>query len=79
VGFAGPILPIMARSNSTAPRPPEEHPVLRSLREAPIVEPEPDEIEALEAARADDAAHPEERRTLAQVAEELGIKLDDRS
>jgi hypothetical protein len=69
----------MARSNSAAPRPPVEHPVLRSLREAPVVDPEPDEIDALEEARADDAAHPEERRTLAQVADELGIQLDDRS
>lgn len=45
----------------------------RSLAEAPEVEPEPGELEAIREAREEDAAHPEERRSLDEVRRELGL------
>ena len=67
----------MVRRDSAAPIPPEDDPVLRSLREAPLDdEPETeDERRAVEEARRDVAAG--RVHSLADVAAGLGVDLDD--
>jgi hypothetical protein len=67
----------MVSHRNTAPRPPEEDPILRSLREAPLDdEPETEEERlAVEEARRDIAAG--RVYTLAEVAAELDVDLGD--
>ena len=45
----------------------------RTLANAPEVDPEPGELEAIREAEAEDAAHPEERRTSDELRRELGL------
>ncbi len=66
----------MARRDEAAPIPPDEDPVLRSLREAPVDdEPETDEERiAVEEARADVVAG--RLHSLSDVAADIDIDLD---